>query len=115
MHPASILQKGDLLTNIVGASIGRTAVFDLDVADANINQAVCIIRLVNQNIADYVMKFLNSAVAIEMMTKKSVDSARANLSLTSVTNLLIPLPPLAEQKRIVAKLEEILPLCERLK
>ena len=29
--------------------------------------------------------------------------------------LLIPLPPLAEQKRIVAKLEEILPLCERLK
>jgi len=28
---------------------------------------------------------------------------------------LIPLPPLAEQKRIVAKLEEILPLCERLK
>ena len=115
MHPASILQKGDLLTNIVGASIGRTAVFDLDVADANINQAVCIIRLVNQNVADYVLKFLNSTVAIEMMTKKSVDSARANLSLTSVTNLLIPLPPLAEQKRIVAKLEEILPLCERLK
>lgn len=33
----------------------------------------------------------------------------------TMTNLLIPLPPLAEQKRIVAKLEEILPLCERLK
>ncbi len=29
--------------------------------------------------------------------------------------MIIPLPPLAEQKRIVAKLEEILPLCERLK
>ena len=28
---------------------------------------------------------------------------------------LIPLPPLAEQKRIVAKLEDLLPLCERLK
>jgi len=29
--------------------------------------------------------------------------------------MLIPLPPLSEQKSIVAKLEEILPLCERLK
>lgn len=33
----------------------------------------------------------------------------------TVSNTLIPLPPLAEQKRIVAKLEEFLPLCERLK
>lgn len=32
-----------------------------------------------------------------------------------VSNTLIPLPPLAEQKRIIAKLEEMLPLCERLK
>jgi type I restriction enzyme S subunit len=115
MHPSSILQKGDLLTNIVGASIGRTTIFNLDIPDANINQAVCIIRLVNCNIAEYILKFLNSAVAIEMMTHKSVDSARANLSLTSVTNLLVPLPPIAEQKRIVAKLDELLPLCEKLK
>ena len=32
-----------------------------------------------------------------------------------MVDLLIPLPPVAEQKRIVAKLEEILPLCDRLK
>jgi type I restriction enzyme S subunit len=35
--------------------------------------------------------------------------------LKFLRNYLLPLPPFAEQKRIVAKLKEILPLCERLK
>lgn len=115
MHPSSILQKGDLLTNIVGASIGRTALFDEEIENANINQAVCIIRLVNNCLTDYLLMYLNSATAIQIMTKKSVDSARSNLSLTSVTNLMVPLPPLAEQKRIVKRVEELLALCDELK
>ena len=105
MHPSSILRKGDLLTNIVGASIGRTAKYTLDILDANINQAVCIIRLVDLDLSEYLLKYLNSVVSIDMMTNKSVDSARANLSLTSVSNLLVPIPPLAEQKRIISKLK----------
>ena len=115
MHPASILQKGDLLTNIVGASIGRTAVFNEDVIDANINQAVCIIRLVNYSLTAYLLMYLNSSAAIKNMTEKSVDSARANLSLTSVTNLMVPLPPLAEQQRIVNRVNELLAVCDGLK
>lgn len=115
MHPSSILQKGDLLTNIVGASIGRTAVFEENIKNANINQAVCIIRLVDHALSEYLLMYLNSATAIHIMTAKSVDSARANLSLTSVTNLLVPLPPLAEQKRIVARVEALLAVCDKLK
>ena len=42
-------------------------------------------------------------------------SAMPGLSSKVLHELTIPLPPLAEQKRIVAKLEELLPLCERLK
>ena len=114
MHPASILQKGDILTNLVGASIGRTAIFNEDIPDANINQAVCIVRLINAALSSYVLKYMESPLAISLMLGNVVDSARANLSLTSVTNLLIPLPPILEQKRIIAKLEKILPLCERL-
>jgi type I restriction enzyme S subunit len=110
----SILKKGDILTNIVGASIGRTAIYDRDEC-ANINQAVCLIRLVNKRLNGYITKYLNSYVAYKIMMSDKVDTARANISLTNISDFIVPLPPLAEQKRIVAKLEEILPLCEKLK
>ena len=104
----SILKKGDILTNIVGASIGRTAIFDLDIGNANINQAVAIIRLVNLDLSSYIVKVLNSQMIIAQMTDNTVNTARANISLTTVKNLLIPLPPLSEQTRIVTKLETML-------
>ena len=47
-----------------------------------------------------------------MMDYKKVEMAIPNLSLAVISNTIIPLPPLAEQKRIVAKLEELLSLCE---
>lgn len=115
MHSTSILKFGDILTNIVGASIGRTAIYNLNSENSNINQAVCIIRLINLDFRMYIIKFLNSPIAFQMMTNNSVDSARANLSLLSVSNFLIPLPPLAEQKRIVEKIEELMTFCEKLK
>lgn len=110
----SILKKGDILTNIVGASIGRTAIYDRDEL-ANINQAVCLIRLVNKRLIGYITKYLNSYVAYKLMMNDKVDTARANISLTNISDFIVPLPPLAEQRRIVVKLEEILPLCEKLK
>lgn len=108
----SILKKGDILTNIVGASIGRTALFNLDETDCNINQAVALIRLTDFSVAPYLLKVFNSSFVVYQMFGKIVENARANISLTSVSSLLIPLPPLAEQKRIVAKLEEVFPKIE---
>lgn len=114
MHPASVLQKNDILTNIVGASIGRTAVFDLDIDNANINQAVCIIRLVDVRQKNYILKYLQSPFAVKHLLGDVSNGGRPNLSLTAVTNLMIALPPLEEQHRIVAKIEELLPYCDRL-
>ena len=47
--------------------------------------------------------------------KMGEGGAQPNISKEKIVSVLIPLPPLAEQKRIVARLEELLPLCERLK
>ena len=112
IQPRSILQKGDILTNIVGASIGRTAIFDLDIKNANINQAVALIRLKNKQLNSYIVKVLNSKTIIDQMTDNTVNTARANISLTTVENFKIPLPPLAEQQRIVAAIEKFMPLIE---
>lgn len=99
----SILKNGDVLTNIVGASIGRTAIFDLDDI-ANINQAVCLIRC-NKEVLfnEYLMYLLNSPFTKQHLHDNEVNSARANLSLGFFRSLSIPLPKLNEQKEVVNK------------
>ena len=101
----SILKNGDVLTNIVGASIGRTAVFDRDDV-ANINQAVCLIRC-EPNLLDnyYLAYLLNSPVFKQVLHDNEVNNARANLSLGFFSQLPVPMPPILKQKEIVAKLD----------
>ena len=48
------------------------------------------------------------------MFDKQVDNARANLSMGNIARFPIPLPPLSEQKRIVAKVDELMQMCDRL-
>lgn len=114
IEPRSILQKGDLLTNIVGASIGRTALFDLDFV-ANINQAVCILRIEHKFIdKPYLLNLMNSEFVINLMLEMQFAPGRANLSMSNLGNFPIPLPPLSEQQRIIAKLDELMAYCDEL-
>jgi type I restriction enzyme, S subunit len=113
IEPRSILQRKDILMNIVGASIGRTAIFDLDVV-ANINQAVTIIRLIDLVDYKYFLHFFNSPVCISYMYDKQVDNARPNLSMGNISIFNIPLPPLAEQRRIVEEIDRLMGMCDRL-
>jgi len=105
IEPKSILKNGDVLTNIVGASIGRTAIFDID-ADANVNQAVCVIRPnFDRIMSKYLMTLLNSPEFIQRLLGNSVENARANVSMGVLGSLTIPLPPLTTQQAIVAEIE----------
>ena len=116
IEPRSMLRRGDILMNLVGASIGRTAIYNLD-AEANINQAVALIRLVEISdgpLVRYLLQYLNSPTAIEFMLGSRVITAQPNMSLTDTREFPIPLPPLAEQHRIVAKVDELMALCDRL-
>jgi type I restriction enzyme S subunit len=114
IEPRSILKKGDILMNIVGASIGRTAEYDLD-ETANVNQAVCIIRLVNSDqFKKYLLYFFNSSLCLSYMFNKQVDNARANLSMGNISKFIIPIPPLNEQRQIVKRIDQLMVLCNEL-
>ncbi len=116
IEPRSILSKNDILMNIVGASIGRSAIYNTDKI-ANINQAVCLIRIIGQNYLlnlNYLLHFFNSPICISFMFDKQVDNARANLSMGNISKFPIPLPPLNEQKRIVSKVDKLMKLCDEL-
>lgn len=63
----------------------------------------------------YILYVINSAYFRNTLLGDTGTTTINQITQDMLKNVLIPLPPLAEQKRIVAKLEEILPLCERLK
>jgi type I restriction enzyme, S subunit len=114
IEPRSILKKGDILTNIVGASIGRTAIWDKDEI-ANINQAVCLVRFPEEYFnKELLVNTLNSDFGIELMMDGQFDTGRGNLSLGAVSKFKIPFPPKEEQKAIVEKVETLMQKCDEL-
>ena len=64
---------------------------------------------------EFIRHLLNTKFFMDYAVKEATQTTIKNVSLKAMRMFPVPLPPLAEQKRIVAKLEEILPLCERLK
>ena len=92
-------------------TIGKNAIIRFD---TTINQSVCAIQPNGFCDMSFVQKFLQ--VYRPFWMKMAAGSRKdPNINQVIIKNALFPLPPLAEQKRIVAKLEELLPLCERLK
>ena len=96
----SILKKNDILFSIAGA-LGRSCVVTEDILPANTNQAVAIIRLEKEK-ADpaYIRYFLDSDAIRSRIENIGTQGAQINLSLAQVGDMPIPLPPLAEQRRI---------------
>jgi len=109
----SRLARGDILFSIAG-SIGTCAVVTEIILPANTNQACAIIRG-NQSafVSEFLLKSLQSSVASSVM-EKARGGAMNNVSLEDIKNFVVPLPPLAEQHRIVAKVDELMGLCDQL-
>lgn len=65
--------------------------------------------------SDYIQTIFSTRYAKAYLSGESVGTTMSNLNHKILSKMPVPLPPLPEQKRIVARLEKLLPLCERLK
>jgi type I restriction enzyme S subunit len=95
----------DVLLNITGASIGRSAVIPEKLPEANVNQHVCIIRTGWWLIPAYLSDFLNSPIGQTQIFGTQSGVTRQGLNYEQVRRLRVPLAPLMEQKEIVVKIE----------
>ena len=77
-----------------------------------LGQRVMLIRTIIDK--KYLQHTLMSQCVIQLLTSQQKGIGAKHINVSDVCNLLIPLPPLAEQRRIVAKIEELMPLIDRL-
>ena len=110
----SQLTKRCLLTPYVG-SIGNVAIFP-GTYKAHLGSNVGKIEpfIDDMELIEYILYFLRSAAGYEQLTKFKKATAQESISIEAIRNVLLPLPPLNEQKRIVRCIAKTLPLIEKI-
>lgn len=117
MHKAMArthLKPKDILLNITGASIGRSTVIPENFLIGNVNQHVCIIRLEESALPEFVSKFLNSRAGQDLIFETQSGVTREGLNYGQIRSFEIPLPPLEEQKEIVRRVEDLFKFADQI-
>jgi type I restriction enzyme S subunit len=104
-----VVESGDVLLNITGASIARCCIVPDEYLPARVNQHVTIIRPSEKVDSDFLNYLIvNPKFKAQLLWQGAGGATRQALTKTMVEELDIPLPRVPEQKRIVEKLDELL-------
>ena len=104
----------DILLNITGGSIGRCALIPNDFIEANVSQHVTIIRLIPLLNYSFFHNFILSPYFQDKIMEVQTGGNREGLAKKNMELMLVPLPPLPEQKRIVEKVNQLMQHCHEL-
>ncbi len=105
--------NGDILYTVVGATYGRPALVETDRAFC-VQRHIAILKPVEAMSLRFLVALLASPLIYDQATRSTTGIAQPTVALRPLRNFLAPIPPLAEQHRMVAKVEELLGLCDGL-
>lgn len=115
--PALYLKYKDLLFNRTNSFelVGKSAVFNLEEKYTCASYLI-IVRFLNINFSDFICSYINSNLCRVSQLEPNIiqQNGQANFNGTKLGNIIIPLPPLEIQERIVAKLDELMGYCDAL-
>ena len=106
------LEAGDLLISITG-DVGMLGLITENFGEAYVNQHTAMVRPVDEMKGTYLAELFRSPFAQDQFNAPQ-RGIKNSFRLTDVTQFLVPLPPLAEQRRIVAKVDELMALCDQI-
>jgi len=107
--------KNDLLIVITGAGVTNPALLDCDLGEAYVSQHVSLVRPTDKQLSEWLLLCLMAdAGGRAELVERAYGAGKPGLNLDNIRSLSIPLPPLAEQHRIVAKVDALMALCDRL-
>jgi type I restriction enzyme S subunit len=109
----SKLENGDLLFSIAG-TIGKTCIVYEEDLPANTNQALAIIRGTSTVFMPKFLLIQLDSFVSNKTKQRARGGAMNNVSLGDINELVLYIPPIAEQHRIVAKVDELMALCDQL-
>jgi len=101
------LQFNDVLLNITGASIGRSALVDKQIVGGNVNQHVCIIRTKENLVPSFICSFLLSNYGQRQIDSFQAGGNRQGLNFEQIKSIKITIPSKDEQIKIAKLLRAI--------
>lgn len=100
------LVEGDVLVTIT-ADLGRVCVYRSEVDESYINQHIALVRLFEGALPPYVAWYLVSPEGQRQLLEMDKGITKAGLTLDDIKGVIVPFAPLSEQRRIVAKLDDL--------
>ena len=108
------VHPGDLLLNITGGSMGRCARVPCEFSVGNVSQHVAIVRPAIPEMAGFLHKLILSPYFQNFIFGEQTGAGRGGLPKNRMDQIPVALPPLAEQRRIVTRVDELMSLCDQL-